>query len=124
MTDYNSLGFSLRGNRSTITSVQRGIWSESTTWDCECVPSGDDNVVVDHEVSFVEDAEFSSVLVSSTGTLVDLANVTLTFDGNFVSSTTLTQMASASLTANGIAMTQILAADLTVANLSATCAVP
>ena len=120
MTDYNSLDFSLRGNRSTITSVQRGIWSESTTWDCECVPSGDDNVVVNHEVSFVEDAEFSSILVSSAGTLVDLANVTLTFDGNFVSSTTLTQMASASLTANGIAMTQILAADLTVANLSAT----
>ena len=28
MTDYNSLDFSLRGNRSTITSVQRGIWSE------------------------------------------------------------------------------------------------
>ena len=120
VTAYDQLGLSFRGDRSTITSVQRGIWSEAATWDCDCVPGGDDNVVVDHEVSFVEDAEFSSVMVSATGTLVDLANVTLTFDGNFVSSTPLTQLASASLAANGIAMAQTLAADLTVANLSAT----
>ena len=30
----------------------RGIWSEANTWDCNCVPTaGDDNVVVNHEVS-------------------------------------------------------------------------
>ena len=58
MTDYISLDFP-SADRSTITSVQRGIWSESTTWDCECVPSGGDNIVVDHEVSFAEDAEFT-----------------------------------------------------------------
>lgn len=40
-----------RDNRATVISVQRGIWSETTTWDCGCVPAAGDNVFVDHEVS-------------------------------------------------------------------------
>ncbi|MEC7694046.1 MAG: hypothetical protein VX446_06625, partial [Bacteroidota bacterium] len=75
------MAFAKRGNRNTIESVQRGIWSEPVTWSCDCVPGGDDNVVVNHEVSFVTDAEASSVLVSPSGTLIDLNGITLTFDG-------------------------------------------
>ena len=113
------VGFAKRGNRNTIESVQRGIWSESSTWDCDCVPGGDDNVVVHHEVSFVTDAVASSVLVSTTGTLVDLVGMTLTFDGNFVSSSALPHMTTAHFVANGIGGTQSLDANMTLSSLTA-----
>ena len=113
------MAFAKRGNRNTIESVQRGIWSEPVTWSCDCVPGGDDNVVVNHEVSFVTDAEASSVLVSPSGTLIDLNGITLTFDGHFLSSNALPQMASAHLVANGIGATQNLGADMALSSLTA-----
>jgi hypothetical protein len=106
-----------RDNRNTIISTQRGIWSEAATWDCDCVPTGNDNVIVNHEVSFVSDAEFSSMIVNASGTLIDLNNVTLTFDGNLVSSGAHL-MGGAELVANGIAANQVLAANLAVAKLT------
>ena len=113
------MAFAKRGNRNTIESVQRGIWSEPVTWSCDCVPGGDDNVVVNHEVSFVTDAEASSVLVSPSGTLIDLNGITLTFDGHFLSSNALPQMASAHLVANGIGATQNLGTDMALSSLTA-----
>jgi len=106
-----------RDNRNTIISTQRGLWSEAATWNCDCVPTGNDNVIVNHEVSFVTDAEFSSMIVNASGTLIDLNNVIVTFDGNFVSSGTHL-MEGVELVANGIAANQILAANLAVAKLT------
>jgi PKD repeat protein len=114
-TPNTDLGFA-RSNRRTIMSQQRGIWSESVTWDCDCVPSGDDNVIVNHEVSFVTDAEFSSLIVNGSGSLIDLNEATLSFDGNFVSAGTL-QLDEATLVAYGIAENQTLDADLKVSKL-------
>ena len=106
------------GQRATIASVQSGLWNDPSTWDCNCIPGGDDNVVVDHEVSFDANAEVSSVLVSASGTLVDLAGVTVSFDGNFVASAPLHDMGTAHLVANGIAGTQMLATNMAIAELS------
>ena len=106
-----------QGNRSTITSIQRGIWGESSTWDCGCVPTGNDNVVVNHEVSFMADSEFSSLIVNAAGSLVDLNEVTLSFDGNFVSSGIL-QLEGVELKANGISEDQILEINATIAKLT------
>ena len=75
-----------RGDRSSITSVERGIWSEANTWSCNCVPTGDDDVFVAHEVSMIGDVEFHSLLIEPAGTLLDLVGVTMTFSGNFVAS--------------------------------------
>jgi len=111
--------FVKRENRNTIESVQRGIWSEANTWDCNCIPSGDDNVIVNHEVSFVSDAEASSILVDATGTLLDLVGMTLTFDGNFISVNPLTELATTHFVANGIAAAQTMAAPMAISSLTA-----
>lgn len=111
--------FVKRENRNTIASVQRGIWSEANTWDCNCIPSGDDNVIVNHEVSFVSDAEASSILVDATGTLLDLVGMTLTFDGNFISVNPLTELATTHFVANGIAAAQTMAAPMAISSLTA-----
>lgn len=112
------MDFAARVERSTISSVQRGIWSEATTWDCNCIPDGDDNVVIEHEVSFVSDAEVGSVYVSEEGTLIDLVEMTLTFHGNFVASPPLPEMTSAHFVANGIAGEQTLNAALSLSKLT------
>lgn len=115
----SGLDFATRGVVSTIESVQSGPWSASNTWDCNCVPNGQDNVVIHHEVSLMSNAEASSVFVSATGSLVDLVGVTLTFDGNFVSVNPLSDLASTHFVANGIAAEQTMDAYLAISSLTA-----
>ena len=107
-----------RSNRATVTSVQRGIWDEAQTWDCACVPTENDNVIVKHEVSLMSDAGFSSLYVETSGTLLDLNSVTLTFDGNLVAAGTLL-LENATLVANAIAGTQLVDGNTTLAQLKA-----
>lgn len=102
-----------RDNRATVISVQRGIWSETTTWDCGCIPAAGDNVFVDHEVSLVENAEFGSLLVRASGSLIDLNDVTMTFDGNMIAAGTAS-LDGVTLVANGIGADQTLDGNMTV----------
>lgn len=110
--------FENRENRSTITSVQRGIWSETNTWDCDCVPSEGDNVIVAHEVSMVSDVEFESLLIQASGSLIDLETVTMTFTGNLVAAGP-TQLTATTVVANAIAGTQLVVGTLAISELVA-----
>jgi len=100
-----------RGNRASIFSVQPGIWTEPATWNCNCVPTLDDDVFVDHVVSMDSDVEFNSLYVRWTGSLLDLNDVTMTFDGNFVADVPVS-LPGAILVANAIAGNQILDVQL------------
>ncbi|MGB2423166.1 MAG: PKD domain-containing protein [Flavobacteriales bacterium] len=102
-----------RDNRATVNSVQRGIWSETSTWDCGCIPAAGDNVFVDHEVSLVENAEFGSLLVRASGSLIDLNDVTMTFDGNMIAAGAAS-LEGVTLIANGIGADQTLDGEMTV----------
>ena len=116
-TSTDSYIMEARGDRATITSVQRGIWSEANTWDCNCVPVAGDNVIVAHEVSMVGDVEFNSILIQAAGELIDLEGVTMTFDGNFVAFGA-SQLTTTTLVANDIAGAQMLDGAVTVSQLS------
>ena len=106
-----------RGDRSNITSVARGIWSEANTWDCNCVPTAGDNVFVAHEVSMIGDVEFHSLLIQPAGTLLDLVGVTMTFSGNF-GAFGASELNSTTLVANDILGNQVLDGNMTLGSLS------
>lgn len=53
-----ALSNSLNGNATTlapgtVTSVQNGTWNDVNTWDCICIPSAADNVIVDHNIDLI-----------------------------------------------------------------------
>ena len=106
-----------RGDRSNITSVARGIWSEANTWDCNCVPTAGDNGFVAHEVSMIGDVEFHSLLIQPAGTLLDLVGVTMTFSGNF-GAFGASELTSTTLVANDILGNQVLDGNMTLGSLS------
>jgi hypothetical protein len=77
MTVANLTGtfyFALSGN--TIQSVASGNWTNPATWNCNCVPSSSDSVVVSssHTVTINATANAGSLLVNTGGTLLSSAN--------------------------------------------------
>lgn len=38
-------------NAATVTSIADGNWSSTSTWDCACVPAGNDQVTIAHDVT-------------------------------------------------------------------------
>ena len=102
----------------SIRSVRRGAWSDPSTWDCQCIPSSDDMVQVDHEVGLSEDAFCTSLTVTSSGQLFDVEDVTLTLGGDLVALRALT-LNRVHLTFTGEGIDHTMAAHATVARLIA-----
>ena len=67
---------------NVITSVQSGNWSNPGTWDCGCVPTADDIVVIGpHTVTANQNSTISSLNVTSGGTITSNGKVlTITHD--------------------------------------------
>ena len=102
----------------SIHSVKRGAWSDPTTWDCQCIPSSDDMVQVDHEVGLSEDAYCTSLTVTSSGQVFAAEDVTLTLGGDLVALRALT-LGRVQLTFTGEGIDHTMAAHATVARLIA-----
>lgn len=68
-----------------IESIDRGLWNETTTWDCACIPTAENNVTVHHEVTLSADASVGSLLLDNGGRLLANDPATLTFKGNLTS---------------------------------------
>lgn len=52
-----------------ITSVQDGDWNTASTWDSGTVPTAEDNVYIDHNVTVGADFVAGTITVASTGSL-------------------------------------------------------
>jgi hypothetical protein len=57
----------------TVTSVNSGNWSSPTTWDCNCVPTSIDNVVIDTPHTVTVDAASQAKSINLKGVLNYLA---------------------------------------------------
>ena len=60
-----------------ITSIASGNWSSPTTWDCNCVPTATDNVVIDTPHTVTVDAASQAKSINLKGILNYLAPFTL-----------------------------------------------
>lgn len=69
-----------RNQLGAITSIMDGLWHNPDTWDCGCIPRGDDDVVVLHEVTLQGDATAQSLNVE--GMLSSDAPSTLDLGGD------------------------------------------
>ena len=104
-----------------IESIDSGLWNETTTWDCACVPTAENNVTVHHEVTLSTDASVASLLLDNGGQLMANDPATLTFKGNLTSVDAQPASGNISLIADNANGAQMLDAtmsisDLTVAN--------
>jgi Family of unknown function (DUF5689) len=61
-----------------ITSIATGNWSSPTTWDCNCVPTATDNVVIDTPHTVTVDAASQAKTINLKGILNYLAPFVLT----------------------------------------------
>ena len=68
-----------------VESIDRGLWNETTTWNCDCIPGADHNVTIRHEVTMSADAAVGSLLLDNGGRLLANDPATLTFKGNLTS---------------------------------------
>ena len=55
----------------TVTSVQSGLWTSASTWDCNCVPQPENNVEVSNgdTVTIASNVTADNVVINSGGTL-------------------------------------------------------
>lgn len=68
MGTFISLGSSLHAQ--SLISVADGVWSNPTTWDCNCVPSFNNAVTVAHHVTSSTTVNgYASIMVTPTGHL-------------------------------------------------------
>ena len=107
-----------------IESIDSGLWNETTTWDCACIPTAENNVTVHHEVTLSTDASVASLLLDNGGQLMANDPATLTFKGNLTSVDAQPASSNISLIADNANGAQMLDAtmsisDLTVANRTA-----
>ena len=102
----------------SIQSVDRGLWSDASTWDCTCVPTNLDNVTLKHEVTLTEDASVASVILAAGGQMLAENPVVLTFSGDVKGSEPQPLATNVSLMANDTAGNQSIDADLSIANLT------
>ena len=67
---------------ATITSANSGNWSDPSTWDCACVPSAADNVVIGtHIITVNQDATITDLEVTIGGILTGNGKI-LVITGN------------------------------------------
>jgi hypothetical protein len=67
----------------TCTSVANGSWGSLSTWDCGHVPTGADDVVIDHELTINSNQSANNLTINFYGILTLLSPVTLTVGGDF-----------------------------------------
>ena len=62
----------LNANSQTRTSIANGNATNPFTWDCTCVPSPGNNIIINHNVSLDADFGYSSgsVLINASGSLI------------------------------------------------------
>jgi hypothetical protein len=102
-----------------IESIDRGLWNETTTWDCACIPTAGHNVTVRHEVTLSADAAVGSLLLDNGGRLLANDPATLTFKGNLTSVEVQPASNNISLVADNAGAAQMLDANMTISNLTA-----
>lgn len=64
------------GQKQTITSIANGNWLTPTTWDCSCVPTTGNDVVINHDVILNTDLLYTS------GTITINSGASLTKDAS------------------------------------------
>ena len=101
-----------------VESIDRGLWNETTTWDCACVPGADHNVTIRHEVTMSDDAAVGSLLLDNGGRLLANDPATLTFKGNLTSVEAQPASENISLVANNASAAQMLDATMSISNLT------
>lgn len=74
--------FTLAEKVGDINSAQPGNWNTPATWDCNCVPTFENNVTIDHAVTIAANAEADDIVLSS-GSLTFSGSDTLTIYGDF-----------------------------------------
>ena len=67
---------------ATITSNQSGDWYDSMTWDCGCIPTTTDTVVVNHQVTLASSIVLSSLIIDASGELDATNLLTIVFVGD------------------------------------------
>lgn len=82
--------FTLAEKVGDIASAQPGQWDQTTTWDCGCIPTQENNVEINHAVTIDADAEADNVTLSS-GSLTFSGSDTLTIYGDFGIASTFTK---------------------------------
>ncbi|MBN4066169.1 hypothetical protein JYT51_02445, partial [Candidatus Amoebophilus asiaticus] len=72
-----------------VTSVQTGDWNVTSTWDCNCVPTSSDHVVIDSTdtVTLTATSTITNFTINATGTLDNAAN-TFNITGNYTNNGT------------------------------------
>jgi hypothetical protein len=101
-----------------IESIDRGLWNETTTWDCACIPTAENNVTVHHEVTLSADASVGSLLLDNGGRLLANEPATLTFMGNLTSVETQPGSSNISLNVDNAGAAQMLDATMAISNLT------
>ena len=101
-----------------IESIDRGLWNETTTWDCACIPTAEHNVTVRHEVTLSADASVGSLLLDNGGRLLANDPATLTFKGNLTSVEAQPASSQISLIADNAGAMQMLDATMSISNLT------
>lgn len=80
----NTYTFDISVSIDTITSINDGNWSSSSTWDCNCIPQPLQNIILNHDVSLSTDFTMSSgtfLHINTIGRLTVLDNYHLTIEG-------------------------------------------
>ena len=65
-----------------ITTVQTGNWNSTSTWNCGCIPTGGNQVYLDHTVNVTSNQSAGNVIVNVGGGLNFPNAVTLSISGN------------------------------------------
>ncbi|MGM0480147.1 MAG: T9SS type A sorting domain-containing protein [Bacteroidota bacterium] len=72
--------------QQTITSEEDGLATNPLIWDCSCIPSPDDEIIIEHDVTMNSNwvaNNGGSITVTDQGTLIqDNQNRTILFDGS------------------------------------------
>ena len=101
-----------------VESIDRGLWNETTTWNCDCIPGADHNVTIRHEVTMSADAAVGSLLLDNGGRLLANEAATLTFKGNLTSVEAQPASNHISLVADNAGAAQMLDASMSISNLT------
>ncbi len=76
-----------------VKSVQTGNWTTASTWDCNCVPTANDDVRIQtgHTVTLTQNETVGSIIIDAGGTLnTSASNYNIDLNRNFVVNGTFT----------------------------------
>ncbi len=83
----NATVFTLGEKVGDIKSDDDGDWDVAATWDCNCIPTSENNVQIDHNVTIDANAAADDLVLSS-GSLTFSGSDTLSLGGDFTLSST------------------------------------